>query len=100
MTPALGSGAALPGKGSLKMVRRLFVRQALELGGLCAAHLGLKHWSAPRLSCLVSSREEFSGSGAVGEAPLGGYGCPATTQFATLLRRFPVSATAWAAAVT
>eukprot|EP00435_Cladocopium_sp_Y103_P072714 s636_g41.t1 len=47
MTPALGnvSGAAMNVGANLKMVKRLFVRQAFELSGACAGVLGHRHWS-------------------------------------------------------
>ncbi|CAL1171250.1 unnamed protein product [Cladocopium goreaui] len=47
MTPALGnvSGAAMNMGANLKMVKRLFVRQAFELSGACAGVLGHRHWS-------------------------------------------------------
>eukprot|EP00434_Breviolum_minutum_P002530 symbB.v1.2.002240.t1/scaffold118.1/size318305/12 len=47
MTPALGnvSGGGLATGASLKMVKRLFVRQAFELSSACAVMLGQSHWS-------------------------------------------------------
>ncbi|CAK8995689.1 unnamed protein product [Durusdinium trenchii] len=45
MTPALGSVSAKAGTSALKMVKRLFVRQAFELSASCSQRLGPRHWS-------------------------------------------------------